>query len=87
MRTTLTLDSDVSQALKAHLSGPEAKLKRVINDLLRKALGIKKETIKTVESYPLGIKTFYDTNNLNSVVDDLLLEDFLLKNKKNNDHS
>jgi len=75
MRTTLTLDPDVSQALKPLLS--RSKLKPLINDLLRSSLGINKKKSRTkLPTYSLGLKRGIDPVSLNKLYDEESLNDF-----------
>jgi len=74
MRTTLTLDPDVAQTLKARMASQNATLKKVINEALRKGLSIEPQKPKKpfqVRSFSLGFRPGIDIQKLNQLADDL----------------
>ena len=83
MRTTLTLEPDVAEKLKRTIQKRKQPLKTVINDLLRSALKAPPEPPRK----PFVVKPFnmggympgIDRNKLNSLVDELEIEEFLRK--------
>ena len=83
MRTTITLDDDVSEGLKEHLNRPGAKLKRVINMLLRQALdiGTKPDKIE-LPTFDMGIDHSVDQLGYNRLIDETLVADHLSKRER-----
>ncbi|MBZ5577093.1 MAG: DUF2191 domain-containing protein [Acidobacteriia bacterium] len=82
MRTTLTLDPDVAQTLKARMAGRNATLKEVINEALRKGLSVEPQTPKKpfrVTSYSLGFRPGIDTDKLGQLADELETQAFATK--------
>ena len=79
MRTTLTLDPDVSQKLKTTMAERAASLKEVVNDALRRGLaagGARPKRKFRVEARSLGFRPGIDVNRLNQLVDELEMETF-----------
>ena len=68
MRTTVTLDDDVASVLRPMLSN--GKPKEVMNDLLRRALGIGTGKIVDLPVFHLGLKPGIDPVALNKVAED-----------------
>ena len=81
MRTTLTLDYDVEKAVNALLAKPGAKFKSVINNLLRKGLGISKKRKIIMPTFSMGLKEGIDPVSLNKLLDEMDLEDYFKKIK------
>ena len=74
MRTTLTLDPDVAERLRLETQGGRIALKKVINDGLRRGLGIEPCTPVmpfTVKPHPSGFRPGIDPARLNQLLDDL----------------
>ena len=85
MRTTLTLDPDVSLKLKKRVREEKVTLKKAVNDALRVGLNtpqMKKKPSFKVEPWPLGLKPGIDPDKLNQLVDQLEVEDFLRKMRR-----
>jgi hypothetical protein len=79
MRTTLTLDDDVAEKLKQLAEKRKLPFRRVLNDLLRRALAGQTSRPKAA---PFEIQTFcsplrpgIDPLKLNQLLDDLDVED------------
>lgn len=82
MRTTILLDEDVLRRIRQILKKEGKTLREVVNTALRKAFSIESNKINTpykVDAFDLKIKAGIDTLHLNSLVDDLHVEDFKLK--------
>lgn len=84
MRTTLTLDDDLAEALSrtAHLSGRS--FKAVVNEAIRRGLACGEERPATmtpfvVEPQACGLMAGIDPLRLNQLVDELELEACLVK--------
>lgn len=79
MRTTLTLDPDVAQQIKARVSGQNTTLKEVVNQALRRGLSIEpKKTRKgfRVVAHSFGFRPGIDIHKLNQLADDLEMQTF-----------
>ena len=82
MRTTLTLDPDVADALKEQAGREGKPFKQVVNDLLRRGMALDKgQRAKTkpfrVKPHRGGVKSGVDLLKLNQLADDLEAEDFI----------
>ena len=82
MRTTLTLDNDVADALKERARLLEQPFKQVVNDTLRR--GLRPDASTTSEPFkvrPLnfGLQPGIDPLRLNQLNDELEVEAFLQK--------
>ena len=79
MRTTLTLDDDVADKLKQLAAKRKQPFRRVLNDLLRRALSGQsarpKPAIAKVETFSSALRAGIDPVRLNQLVDDLEVED------------
>jgi hypothetical protein len=86
MRTTLTLEPDVAQQIRKRMAEKKLSLKRVVNDALRDGLAqtAKKARLKPfkVEPFALEFKPGIDPDKLNQLVDELEVEDFLDKQRR-----
>lgn len=75
MRTTLTLDRDVSERLKQVMRTRGRGMKAVVNEALRKGLGLESraETPPRFEVRPhsFGFKPGIDLDRMNQLVDEL----------------
>lgn len=73
MRTTLTIDDDVAFALKkVQERSPKKPFKKVVNDALRKGLGLEKTSPKKkfkLVSYPMGLRPGYSLDNIEELLD------------------
>ena len=72
MRTTVTLDDDVASILRPLLA--QGKPKKVMNELLRKALGIRPKAAVELPAFALGLRPGFDPAGLNRLAEELALE-------------
>ena len=82
MRTTLTLDDDVADALKERARLLEQPFKQVVNEILRKGLGPERATPSEpfrVQPLNCGLQPGVDPLRLNQLNDELEAEAFLQK--------
>ncbi|MEO1302749.1 MAG: hypothetical protein AAFV36_06150 [Myxococcota bacterium] len=83
MRSTLTLDPDVAEALKAEQHRTRQSFKAVVNTALRRGLSIGAKPTEPepfrVEPMHLGFQPGIDPNRLNQLLDELDVDDFLEK--------
>lgn len=83
MRTTLTLDPDVTQKLKSRVAEQKAPLKKVINDALRRGLAARPEPKPKapfrVAPHSFGFKPGIDVTKLNQLLDELDVQEFASK--------
>ena len=80
MRTTFGLDPDLVPKLKALVKRKKEPLRKVLNDLIRAAIGAELGEAPrgfVVESRNLGLKTGYDPRSLNVLFDELETERFV----------
>ncbi|MDE0678587.1 MAG: antitoxin [Acidimicrobiales bacterium] len=82
MRTTLTLDDDVADALKERARHLDQPFKQIVNDVLR--CGLRPETAHPAEPYSVrthstGFAPGVDPLRLNQLVDELEVEAYLEK--------
>jgi hypothetical protein len=86
MRTTLTLDPDVAQALKSRMADRKTSFKEVVNETLRQGLAAKPKSKPTevfrVEARSLGLKPGIDPNKLNQLVDELEVQEYVKKMRR-----
>lgn len=78
MRTTLTLDPDVAQSLKARMTSRNATLKQVVNEALRKGLSVEPQRPRKpfrVVSHSFGFRPGIDTDKLGQLADELETQD------------
>ena len=75
MRTTLTLDPDVSSLVRARMSERQATMKEVVNEALR--VGLSANSPKNprkrfrVKPFSLGLRPGIDPNRLNQLLDEM----------------
>lgn len=77
MRTTLTIDPDVAQRLKARMAEQELSLKQVVNEALRAGLAStrpRRDVKFSVEPHSCQFKAGIDLDKLNQLVDELEAE-------------
>lgn len=78
MRTTLTLESDVADALQREARRTGRPFKAVVNDALKRGLGLARRAARVppFEVHPraLGLKPGIDANRLNQLADELEVE-------------
>ena len=82
MRTTLTLDPDVADALKEQAGREDKPFKQVVNDLLRRGMSLEKgKSAKTkpfrVKPHRGGFKPGVDLLKLNQLADDLEVDEIV----------
>lgn len=78
MRTTLTLDPDVAERLRKETRGGRVALKKVINDSLRRGLGIETKGPRKrfkVKPQRSGFRAGIDPVRLGALLDDLEAEE------------
>lgn len=86
MRTTLTIDDDVAMLLQKKAAQHGHSFKTVVNDLLRAGLSTtdsvspQRKKVK-VKGRDLGLRTGYDEDKLNQLVDQLEVDAFLKKQR------
>lgn len=82
MRTTLTLDDDVADALKRRARMLDKPFKQVVNEALRRGLQDpepRKRSPVTVNTFPGGLRPGIDPLKLNQLSDEIEIEEFLRK--------
>lgn len=82
MRTTLTLDDDIADALKEQARLLEKPFKQVVNEALRRGLSPSPEEERpTFRVKPIcgGLRAGIDPLKLNQLNDELEIEDYLRK--------
>jgi hypothetical protein len=85
MRTTFSIDPDLAPKLKALVRRKKDPMRKVINDLIRLALGIESRSAPRefeVKSQKLTLKTGYDPGALNALYDELETESAVSRIKK-----
>jgi len=78
MRTTLTLDPDVAQKLKARTLEEKTTFKQVVNEAIRRGLKTPARARKPyrVTSYSMGLRPGIDPDKLNQLAGELVAEEF-----------
>ena len=75
MRTTLTLDDDVSTRVKAEVRRSGRPFKQIVNDLLRLALTLRRDSGRArpfkVRALPLGLRPGLDYDNVGELLEQL----------------
>ncbi len=75
MRTTLTLDDDVAEAVKAEARRGERPFKDVVNELLRTALYLRRKRRAipqfVVRARPLGVRSGLNYDRIADLMEDL----------------
>ena len=75
MRTTLTIEPDVEQALQREMRHTDRSMKAVVNDALRIGLGMRGKPPRPrrfkVQPHAFAFKPGIDTDRLNQLVDEL----------------
>lgn len=82
MRTTITIDEDVALKLKPLIARMHGRSKQVINDLLRKALGIDSRKEINLPVFSLELRPGIDPTSFNKLAEELALEEDLRRYKK-----
>jgi len=79
MRTTLTLERDVSERLHQEMRRTGKGLKAVVNHALRLGLGLSGKSVRPprfeVRPHAFGFKPGVDLDRLNQLVDELEVQD------------
>lgn len=79
MRTTLTIEPDVEQALLRELQRTDRSMKAVVNDALRIGLGMQGKPRRAprfkVQPHAFAFKPGIDTDRLNQLLDELEAEE------------
>ena len=79
MRTTLTLDDDVAEKVKQLAEKRKLPFRRVLNDLLRRALAGQTQRARSapfeVQTFRSALRPGVDPLKLNQLLDDLEVED------------
>ncbi|MBI3975840.1 MAG: DUF2191 domain-containing protein [Armatimonadetes bacterium] len=75
MRTTLTLDEDVADKLKAEVRRSGRSFKETVNALLRLALNVRRQIAPkdpfTIRARPLGLRPGLNYDKVNELVEQL----------------
>lgn len=85
MRTTLTLDEDIADALKERARLLDKPFKQVVNDILRRGLSPGAEEdrpVYRVKPICSGLRPGIDPLKLNQLYDQLEAEDFLREQER-----
>ncbi|MBI1177180.1 DUF2191 domain-containing protein [bacterium] len=87
MRTTLTIDDDLAGILQKKAGQQGHSFKEVVNETLRAGLAAGGSIASTrkpfkVVAKPLGLRTGFDPDRMNQLVDELEVEDYLRKAAK-----
>jgi hypothetical protein len=81
MRTTVTLDPDVEQLLKATMHRRRKSFKQTLNEAIRRGLlpGTKSVTGESfkVKARPMGLRAGIDPTKLNQLADDMEIESYI----------
>lgn len=84
MRTTLTLDPDVAERLRRETASGTRSLKQVVNEGLRRGLGIRKSLPRNpfrVKPHTSAYRPGVDRGKLTQLVDELDAQSFLSRPK------
>ncbi|MGH9466490.1 MAG: hypothetical protein ACRD1Y_03960 [Terriglobales bacterium] len=91
MRTTLTLETDVAEALRREMGRTGAGLKATVNQALRRALqGPGRRTALApfrIRGHSFGFRPGIDLDRMNQINDEMEAEDALDKMERERDHS
>jgi hypothetical protein len=84
MRTTLTIDPEIADRIKQEAALGKRSLKAIVNDALRKGLGL--EPVKRVKAYRVkahssGFVAGVDPGRLNQLVDELEANQFITQQR------
>jgi hypothetical protein len=84
MRTTLTLDPDVAQKLKARTLEQQTTFKQVVNEAIRRGLKAPDRARKPyrVTSYSMGLRPGIDPDKLNQLAGELETQEFARKARR-----
>lgn len=84
MRTTVTLDPDVEQLIRAAQERGRASFKQVVNDAIRRGLKAGSEGPSPpfeVDARPMGLRPGIDPARLRDLDDELEIREFLRKQR------
>jgi predicted transcriptional regulator len=92
MRTTLTIDDDIAQALKDLSRESGTSFKAVVNEMLRRGLTTSEKPIADREPFKVasarrGFRAGIDLLKLNQLADELETERFLVRNQADTQRS
>jgi hypothetical protein len=86
MRTTVTLDPDVERLLKDATRRSGASFKEVLNRAVREGLASRSATRPQepfrVHTRPMGLRPGIDPGALNTLLDELEIDEFLKRQKR-----
>jgi len=85
MRTTLTLDPEVAERLRMEAALGKQPFKQIVNDALRRGLGIQEDQPATpfqVSPYSSAFHPGVDPGKLNQLVDELEASEFFEKHTR-----
>jgi hypothetical protein len=83
MRTTLTLDSDVTKLLEKKSRSANITYKQVVNDALRRGFGVKEATHRPYQPLVFDMGgTLVDLTKANSLIAQLDDQDFVANDQK-----
>lgn len=85
MRTTLTLDRDVSERLEREMRRTGKGMKSTVNEALRVGLGIVGKPVQPppfrITAFVSGLQPGIDPDKMNQLVDELEAEEFVRKQR------
>jgi hypothetical protein len=84
MRTTLSLEPDVAQRLRAELASGKKSFKEIVNERLRLGFGLKKAKQRPpfrVKAHSSAFLPGIDQTKLNQLVDELEVDEFIRKSQ------
>lgn len=84
MRTTLTIDEEIAERIRREVALGKRSLKAVINDALRRGMGIepvKRRKPYRVKPHSSAFVAGVDPGRFNQLADDLEAEEFLAKQR------
>jgi hypothetical protein len=86
MRTTLTIDEEIAERIRKEVRLGKRSLKAVINDALRKGMGLEKAKPSKpyrVKAHSSAFAAGVDAGRLNQLADELEAGEFLAKHRSN----
>ena len=84
MRTTVTLDEDVAELLRAAAQRGRTSFKQVLNDAVRRGLkgdGIDSDEAYVVHAKPMRLREGIDPAGLRDLEDEMEIQEFLRKSR------
>lgn len=85
MRTTLTLDPEIAERLRAEATLGKRSFKEIVNDALRRGLGIQQDAASApfqVNPHSSAFLPGIDPGKLNQLADELEAAEFIGKNAR-----